>query len=132
MRIVGLPKTFYYVSKNRPVELSQKAHQRLYRLKTWQRLRSEGYSGQRAAELLRLPRSTLYRWQKRLKEKGLSGLEDGDHRPKQVRRPQWGAELAEAVLRIREAYPMMGKEKLQILLAREGVQTSASRIDVNP
>jgi len=45
MRIVGLPKRFYYVSKNRPVELSLKPHQRLYWLKTWQRLRAEGISG---------------------------------------------------------------------------------------
>lgn len=77
MRIVGLPKRFYYISNNRPAELSLKAHQRLYLLKTWQRLRAEGFSGQKAAEILRLPRSTLYRWQKRLKEQGLSGLEDG-------------------------------------------------------
>jgi transposase len=81
MRIVGIPKRFYYVSKNRPIELSEQAHQRLYRLKTWQRLRAEGISGQKAAELLKLPRSTRYRWQKRLKEQGLSGLEDGDRWP---------------------------------------------------
>ena len=128
MRIVGLPKRFYYVSKNQPIELSKQAHQRLYRLKTWQRLRAEGYSGQKAADILRLPRSTLYRWQKRLKEQGLIGLEDGDRRPKQVRRPQWSPELVEAVLRLREAYPWMGKEKLWKMLGREGIQTSASTI----
>ena len=128
MRIVGLPKRFYYISNNRPAELSLKAHQRLYLLKTWQRLRAEGFSGQKAAEILRLPRSTLYRWQERLKEQGLSGLEDGDRRPKQVRRPQWSPELVEAVLRLREAYPWLGKEKLWKMLGREGIQTSASTI----
>lgn len=29
MRIVGLPKGFYYLSKNRPIELSELAQQRL-------------------------------------------------------------------------------------------------------
>jgi transposase InsO family protein len=128
MRIVGLPKSFYYVSHNRPIEISHKAHQRLQWLKTWQRLRAEGFSAQKAADLLRLPRSTLYRWQKRLDKRGLRGLEDGDRRPKQVRRPQWSPELAEAVRRLREAHPGMGKEKLWKLLRREGVHTSISTV----
>lgn len=128
MRIVGLPKGFYYLSKNRPIELSDLALQRLQWLKTWQRLRAEGYSAEKAAELLRLPRSTLYRWQKRLREQGLIGLEDGDRRPKHVRRPQWSPELAQAVLSLREAHPGMGKEKLWKLLSRVGIHTSVSTV----
>lgn len=34
----------------------------------------------------------------------------------------------EAVLRLREAHPVMGKEKLRILLAQERVQTSTSTV----
>ena len=128
MRIVGLPRTFYYFSRNRPVEISQKAHMLMYWLKTWQGMRAEGISGQKGAEIIDIPRTTLYRWQKRLDEQGATGLEDGDRRPKQVRRPQWGLDLIEAVLRLREAHPGMGKEKLWKLLAREGVQTSASTV----
>ena len=118
MRIVGLPSPFYYVSRRRPIEMSEAARQRLWRLRAWQRLRAEGYSGQKAADILRVPRSTLYRWNKRVEERGLMGLEDGDRRPKQVRRPQWVPELAEAVLRLREDHPGMGKEKLCVLLQR--------------
>jgi len=62
MRIVGLPSSFYYVSRRRPIEMSDPARQRLRRLNTWQRLRAEGFSAQKAADILRLPRSTLYRW----------------------------------------------------------------------
>jgi transposase len=98
MRIVGLSRSFYYLSGNVPIELSPKAHQRLQWLKAWQRLRAEGFSAQKAADVLKIPRSTLYRWQKRLDERGLRGLEYGDHRPARVRRPQWSPELAEAVL----------------------------------
>lgn len=128
MRIVGLPSPFYYVSRRRPIEMSEAARDRLRWLKAWQRLRSEGYSAQKAADILRLPRSTLYRWQKRLDKRGLIGLEDGDRRPKRVRRPQWSPELAEAVRRLREEHPGMGKEKLWVLLQREGTQTSISTI----
>jgi len=128
MRIVGLPKPFYYVSRRRPIEMSEEARQRLMWLNAWQRLRAEGFSAQKAAGILRLPRSTLYRWQKRVEERGLIGLEDGDRRPKRVRRPQWSPELAEAVLRLREAQPGMGKEKLWKLLDREGMHTSISTV----
>ena len=128
MRIVRLPKSFYYVSKNRPVEVSHIAHQRRRMLRTWQRLRSEGYSGQKAAELIDVPRSTLYRWQKREKEQGISGLEDGDRRPKHARRPQWPLDLIEAVQQQREVHPGMGKEKIWKLLSREGIETSASSV----
>jgi putative transposase len=128
MRIVGLPSPFYYVSRRRPMEMSEAARQRLRWLKAWQRLRTEGYSAQKAADILQFPRSTLYRWLKRVEERGLMGLEDGDRRPKQVRRPQWVPELAEAVLKLREAHPGMGKEKLWVLLQREDMHTSISTV----
>ncbi len=128
MRIVRLPSPFYYISRRRPIEMSEAARQRLWRLKAWQRLRAEGYSAQRAADILRVPRSTLYRWQKKVDQKGLIGLEDGNRRPKQVRRPQWSPELAEAVLKLREAHPGTGKEKLWKMLQREGMHTSISTV----
>ncbi len=58
----------------------------------------------------------MVRWQKRVGKRALIGLEDGDRRPKQLRRPQWNPEPAEAVLRLREAQPGMGKQKLWKLL----------------
>jgi putative transposase len=128
MRIVGLPSSFYTVSRRRPIEMSEAARQRLWRLKAWQRLRAEGYSAQKAADLLRLPRSTLYRWQQRVDQRGLIGLEDGDRRPRLVRRPQWSPELAEAVLALREAHPGMGKEKIWKILARDRMHTSISTV----
>lgn len=128
MRIVGLSKEFYYLSKNRPIAIGPIAQQRLQWLTTWQRLRAEGFTSAKAAELVGIPRSTLYRWQKRLEDQGARGLEDGDRRPKNVRRPQWSPELAEAVLSLREAYPGMGKEKLWKLLSRVDIHTSISTV----
>jgi transposase InsO family protein len=127
MQQLSLPKSFYFVSRNQPIELSAAAAERLRWLKAWQRLRAEGYSSQRAAELLKQPRATLYRWQKRVDEQGLRGLEERSRRPKRCRRPEWTPELAEAVLAYREEYGW-DKVKLAKLLKDEGWQTSASTV----
>lgn len=127
MRQIYYPRSFYFVAKHGPIELSAKASHRLRWLKAWQRLREEGFTAQRAADLLRLPRSTLYRWQKRLKERGLRGLEEDSRRPKNSRRPQWTPELAEAVQELRERYGW-DKVKLAQLLKEQGWQTSASTV----
>ena len=97
-------------------------------MKTWQRLRKEGYASQPAAELVGLPRSRLYRWQRRVAEPGLGGLEDGDRRPKRARGRTWSVELVVAVQQLREQYPGWGKDKLVVLLKREGWHTSASTV----
>ena len=128
MRQLWYPRSFHYVARLGPIELGPAAHNRLRWLKAWQRLRQRGSSGQAAAEILRLPRATLYRWQRRLEHEGLKGLEERSRRPKRVRRPQWSPELAQAVLRLREQYPAWGKETLQVLLEREGWKTSASTV----
>lgn len=128
MQQLALPKSFYYVSQNRPVELREAAHHRLRWLRVWQRLMTEeGYSSQRAAELVKIPRSTLYRWQKRMNDRGLKGLEEDSRRPKSCRRPQWTPELAEAVQELREQYGW-DKVKLAHHLKKHGWQTSASTV----
>jgi transposase InsO family protein len=110
------------------VELSAEASERLRWLKAWRALRDRGLTSHQAAETLHLPRSTLYRWEKRLKSDGARGLEERSRRPKRMRRPQWSPELAQAVLRLRETYPAWGKEMLQVLVEREGWKTSVSTV----
>jgi len=127
MRQFALPRPFYYLFQNPPIEASELAWQRLRWLKLWQRLRQEGYTADRAAELLKLPRSTLYRWKKRLEAEGVRGLEDRSRRPKNCRKPQWSPELAEAVQALREKYGW-DKVKLAHRLKQEGWQTSASTV----
>ena len=57
-------------------------------------------------------RSKLYRWQ--------TELEPKSRRPHRVRPNTWTPDLVEAVERIRDDNPMWGKEKIVVLLAREG------------
>ena len=52
-------------------------------------------------------------------------LQRSPHLPKYVRQPTYSVELVEAVLKLRETYPRWGKDKLVVLLHREGFDCSA-------
>jgi transposase InsO family protein len=108
--------------------MSTQAANRLTLLKAWEALRSNGIGVEQAGQVLDIPRATLYRWRKRLKEQGLRGLEDESRRPKRVRRSKRDWRLIEAVKEWRELYPRWGKEKLCVLLRGEGYQVSSSSI----
>jgi len=71
---------------------------------------------------------TFYRWLKRYNTKNLKTLESHSHRPKHVRQPTYSIDLVNAVKRLREAYPRWGKDKIVILLEREGRMVSSSMV----
>jgi transposase InsO family protein len=73
-------------------------------------------------------RSTYYRWQARYDPRDLTTLEDRSSRPRRCRRPTWTAEQAAAVRRAREARPRWGKDKLAVVLGRQGVLLSVSMV----
>ena len=128
MQIKAYPKEFFRVARLQRSLLSPEAAERLRWVIAWQSLRQQGYSAQAAAELLQLSRASLYRWQARLQRQGLKALEPRSRRPKRVRQPSWSFELAQTVLDLRRHYPRWGKDKLLILLRREGFETSASTV----
>ena len=128
MRVFGLPKAFYRIARHPPQDLSTRAQERLRWLNCWQALRQQGIPSQKAGEILGLPRSTLYRWQKQLDKHGPKGLEDKSRRPRRLRQPTWKPQLVQAVLQLREQYPRWGKDKLVVLLRREGWEVSTSMV----
>lgn len=75
-----------------------------------------------------IARSTFYRWQQRYDPRDLSLLENRSSRPKRCRRPTWSAAQVAAVRAKRAAFPRWGKDKLAVLLARDGLRLSVSRI----
>ena len=77
-----------------------------------------------ALKILGVPRSTLYRWRKRLEGFGPKGLEDRSRRPKRVRKRGWSPELILAIKELRGMFPSWGKEKIWVLLRRLGFETS--------
>lgn len=128
MRFFGLPGTVYQLARRKPPELSQKAGERMRWLSGWQLLKEHGVSAGEAAEGLGISRATLYRWQRRVHDEGLRGLEERSRRPHRTRKPTWGTELVKAVLQIREEHPCWGKDKIVILLRRQGIASSASTV----
>ena len=128
MRVVGLPSQLYYVLEHFPSGLTPKAYDRARWLSGWQALRKQGFCSTQASQSLLMPRSTLYRWLKRLKGYGPKGLEDRSRRPHHRRYPTWSPELAQAVLELREQYPRWGKDKLVVLLRKQGHDVSTSMV----
>jgi len=128
MRILYLPKAVYYFARHPPVRVSAEADQRMQKLRLWRILKAKGLGDQEIVSLLRVSRATLYRWARRLKEKGPKGLEEMSRRPHRIRKPCWRTETAEAVLRLREEYPGWGRDKLTVLLKREGLALSSSTV----
>ena len=71
---------------------------------------------------------TLYRWKARYDPRRLASLESRSCRPRRVRRPTAPPELETAVLTLRHQYPRWGKDKLVVLLRRQGVRISTSMV----
>lgn len=75
-----------------------------------------------------IARSTYYRWQRRYDPRHLTFLENRPSSPRRVRRPTWTPAQAAAVLAARERYPRWGKDKLAVVLRRDGIILSVSMI----
>ena len=58
-----------------------------------------------------------------------TGLEPKSRRPRDVRQPQTPLEVVQRIQALREQYPGWGREKLRVLLLREGIAISAKSID---
>jgi len=71
---------------------------------------------------------TFYRWKRRFDPYDLTTLEDESHRPHKARAPQLPPAVVDRILALRRQYPRWGKDKLVVLLRREGIQTSASTV----
>lgn len=75
-----------------------------------------------------IARSTFYRWRRRYDPPHLSVLENRPSRPRRCRRPSWTPTHAAAVQQVRERYPRWGKDKLAVLLRRDGLTLSVSMV----
>jgi putative transposase len=98
------------------------------RLKWFDYYNSHGHNGRLTCRYFGISPQTFYRWKRRYDSRRLESLEDRSHRPKRLRQPTWGPELAQEVLKLREKYPRWGKDKLAQLLHEQGHQVSASMV----
>jgi len=73
---------------------------------------------------------TFYRWRKRYKPFCLKSLEDNPktRRPHSLRTPATPVKVVERILSLREEYPRWGKEKIAVLLRKDGYLVSVSTV----
>ncbi len=105
--------------------LSRKARQRL---KWFDYYNSRNRNARLTCRYFGISPQTFYRWKERYDPRHTQSLEDRPHCPKHVRQPTYTVALVQAVHGLREEYPRWGKDKLVILLRREGFTCSASTV----
>lgn len=125
MKVFSIAKGFHTLWKDSlGKELSEKERNRLRVITLFTRTKDAGLVG----ETFGVSRATLYRWVKQYDHTDPGSLKEKSRRPRRVRRPEWSNALAQAVKDLREQYPRWGKDKLVVLLAREGWHTSVSTV----
>lgn len=125
MRIksLRLPRSRYL--ERGAVELSREA---LKRLQWFDYYVAHGRKAALTCRHFGISRQTFYRWKPRYDPQNLRTLEDGSHRPRRRRQPTWSHQQAERVRRLGEQYPRWGKDKLAVILRREGWTVSVSMV----
>ncbi len=71
---------------------------------------------------------TFYRWKRRFDPHDLTTLEAESRRPHRVRKPMTPLSVEDRVLELRTKYPRWGKDKLAVMLRKEGLEASASTV----
>ncbi len=122
-RMIGRPAMG--IAREAAPDLSARARARLAML-DWHR--ANGGNISRTARHFGYSRPTVYRWLARFDARRLETLEDRPSRPVRRRRPSWTLRDLAAVRRVRLAYPRWGKDKLRVLLQREGLVLSVSMV----
>lgn len=125
MRMFGLPGTLLRVARKEWPELSPEALRRL-KIIDWHL--ANGANVSKTCRHFTVSRQTLYRWLKRFNPKDLRSLEDRSSRPKRCKQATWTTQEVLAVKQMRERHTAWGKLKLAVLLARQGLRLSASRV----
>jgi putative transposase len=108
-----------------PMELSREAKVRLAYL-DWHRLHGDNIS--RTCRRFGISRTTFYRWQGRYRPDALAVLEDRSSCPHRRQQPTWTLAQLGVVRALRERYPRWGKDKLVVLLRRDGVVLSTAMV----
>ena len=120
---IGMPRSRYL--ERGAAELNREARKRLEWFDYYQ---AHGRKAALTCRYFGISRQTFYRWKRRYDPQNLRTLEAGSHRPHRRRRPTWTPEQAEWVRRLREQYARWGKDKLAVLLRREGGPLSVSML----
>jgi putative transposase len=123
IKSIGMPRSRFL--ERGAAELSREARKRLAWFDYYY---SHGRKVALTCRYFGISRQAFYRWKPRYDPGDLSTLEGRSHRPHRRRQPTWTPEQAERVCRLREQYARWGKDKLAVLLRREGWRVSVSMV----
>jgi putative transposase len=125
MKIVSAVLTGYTQLARIKPEVSREAQTRI---KWFDYYHSHGEKARLTCRYFGISPQTFYRWKKRYNPKNLLSVEDRSHRPKRLRQPTYTGQQVEAVLNLRESYPRWGKDKIKVLLEKQGINISVSMV----
>jgi putative transposase len=120
---MGMPRSRYL--ERGGGELSREAQKRLL---WFDHYHAHGRKAALTCRYFGISRQTFYRWKRCYDPQNLGTLEARSHRPHRRRRATWTPEQADRVRRLREQYPRWGKDKLAVLLRRQGWGVSVSMV----
>ena len=98
---------------------STEAIARIKKLELYEQLKLEGCPAVLRLQAIGWSKATYYRWLKRYHQQGWSGLAARSCRPQTTRTRQWTKQHEQAVLHLRQRYPLWGKRKLWKVLCRD-------------
>ncbi len=124
MRVFGIEGQFGRLWKNRPQELTRRELDKLRAITLFKEIGNARV----VCQTFGIGRATLYRWLKRFDPKDFNSLKEESRRPRRVRKPLWSGELVKAIKALREEYPRWGKDKLAVLVRKQGHETSVSTV----
>ena len=127
MRVIGLPAAFHRINRRAASDVPLEAARRASLVRWIDGRRRLGLTCEDACHLAGVSPRSYYRWRTVLRRHGVRALADRSSRPHTARIPVKRRQVAVHVERLRKQYPL-GKEKLAVLLAREGITVSASTV----
>lgn len=119
-----IPKASYISSLVRQGTISKEAAKRLRWMDHYNRYRNARLT----CRYYGISPQTFYRWKNRYDPYDLRTLESGSHRPYKARQPETPVKVIERIQKLREQYPRWGRDKLAVLLMKEGIEISASTV----
>jgi len=125
MQVFGLPRHITRNGRGASRLLDAKtpnieAERRRDAVARWRNAMRAGLSAEQAAQAVAVPRATLYRWEKAPVPKS--------RRPHRMRRNSWSPALRTEVERLRDDFPMWGKDKLGPILRNQGFAVSNATV----
>jgi putative transposase len=125
MNIVSAVLTGYTHLARIKGEISKEAQ---HRIKWFDYYLTHGENARLTCRYFGISPQTFYRWKKRYNPLNPQTIEGRSHRPKRFRQATYTSQQVEAVLKLREAFPRWGKDKIKVLLDKQGVQISVSMV----